>query len=113
MKHFNKEQLETLAEYEPNFFRAVHQDYYRTMRSTVIDKLRDMYDSVADKPYDTNWSCNHCILSFLKTIGKKYYEDLDIYKENSRKLIEAIDEVMAEVGDDDGNNIKEDKENDR
>lgn len=111
MKHFNKEQLDILSEYEQNFFRAVHQDYYRTMRSTVIDKLSDIYNSVADKPYNTNWSCSHCILAFLKTIGKKYYDDLELYKENSKKLIEAIDEVMAEVEDDDENNIKEDKGN--
>ena len=79
------------------FFKAVHQNYYRSMNSRTLDLMKAEYDKVADKPYGANWSCSHCVLAFLQTVGKKYYADKKAYEEKAAKLVEAIDAVMAEV----------------
>ena len=100
MKAFTKEQLDGLKQYEDIFFRAVHQDYYRSMNSKTLDAMKEVYDSTADKPYDGNWFCNHCVLAFLKVIGRKYYDDLDAYGKQAVKLVEVLDEVFGEVPDD-------------
>ena len=97
MKSFTKEQLDALKEYEGMFFKAVHQNYYRSMNSKTLDLMKAEYDKVADKPYGANWSCSHCVLAFLQVIGKKYYKDLEAYNKKAAKLVEAIDAVMAEV----------------
>lgn len=99
MKQFNKEQLDFLKQYEDNFNRAVNLNYYRNMTGRVLNGIKEVYDQVADKPYGANWSCNHCILAFLQTVGKKYFADLEAYKNNASKLVEALDEVFGEVPD--------------
>lgn len=100
MKAFTKVQLDGLKEYESIFFKAVHQRYYRSMSTKILDAIKSVYDTVADKPYDANWSCSHCVLAFLQVVGKKYYEDLDAYNKQAEKLVQALDQVMADVPDD-------------
>lgn len=99
MKQFNKEQLDALKQYEDNFNRAVNLNYYRNMTGKALDAIAAMYDTVADKSYTKNWSCSHCILAFLQSVGKKYFKDLEAYKNNAAKLVEALDEVFGEVPD--------------
>lgn len=97
MKQFNKEQLDILAKWEESFFTATVGKYYRNIATRSLDTIKAVYDEVADKPFGANWSCNHCVLSFLQMVGKKYYEDKKAYEEKAAKLVEAIDAVMAEV----------------
>lgn len=99
MKPFNKEQLDILAKWEPSFFTATVSKYYRNISTKSLDTIKSVYDEVADKPYSANWSCNHCVLAFLQTVGKKYFEDLDAFKTKAAELVKAIDEVMEEVPD--------------
>lgn len=99
MKQFNKEQLDALKQYEDNFNRAVNLNYYRNMTGKALDAIAAVYDTVVDKSYSKNWSCSHCVLSFLKSVGKKYFEDLEAYKNNAAKLVEALDQVFGDVPD--------------
>lgn len=99
MKAFTKEQLDILAKWEPSFFTATVSKYYRNISSKSLDTIKSVYDEVADKPYSANWSCNHCVLAFLQTVGKKYFEDLDAFKTKAAELVKALDEVMEEVPD--------------
>ena len=99
MKQFNKEQLEALKQYEDNFNRAVNLNYYRNMTGKSLDAIAAVYDTVADKSYAKNWSCSHCILAFLQSVGKKYFNDLEAYKNKAAKLVETLDQVFGEVPD--------------
>lgn len=99
MKQFNKEQLDALKQYEDNFNRAVNLNYYRNMTGKALDAIAAVYDTVADKSYTKNWSCSHCILAFLQSVGKKYFKDLEAYKNNAAKLVETLDQVFGEVPD--------------
>lgn len=99
MKQFNKEQLDVLKQYEDNFNRAVNLNYYRNMTGKSLDAIAAVYDTVADKSYAKNWSCSHCILAFLQSVGKKYFNDLEAYKNKAAKLVETLDQVFGEVPD--------------
>ena len=99
MKQFSKEQLDVLKQYEDNFNRAVNLNYYRNMTGKALDAIAAVYDTVADKSYAKNWSCSHCILAFLQSVGNKYFKDLEAYKNNAAKLVEALDQVFGEVPD--------------
>ena len=99
MKQFNKEQLDVLKQYEDNFNRAVNLNYYRNMTGKALDAIAAVYDTVADKSYAKNWSCSHCILAFLQSVGKKYFNDLEAYKNKAAKLVETLDQVFGEVPD--------------
>lgn len=99
MKQFNKEQLDALKQYEDNFNRAVNLNYYRNMTGKSLDAIAAVYDTVADKSYAKNWSCSHCILAFLQSVGKKYFNDLEAYKNKAAKLVETLDQVFGEVPD--------------
>ena len=99
MKQFNKEQLDALKQYEDNFNRAVNLNYYRNMTGKSLDAIAAVYDTVADKSYAKNWSCSHCILAFLQSVGKKYFNDLEAYKNKAAKLVETLDQVFGKVPD--------------
>ena len=99
MKQFNKEQLDALKQYEDNFNRAVNLNYYRNMTGKALDAIAAVYDTVADKSYAKNWSCSHCILAFLQSVGNKYFKDLEAYKNKAAKLVETLDQVFGEVPD--------------
>lgn len=99
MKQFSKEQLDVLKQYEDNFNRAVNLNYYRNMTGKSLDAIAAVYDTVADKSYAKNWSCSHCILAFLQSVGKKYFNDLEAYKNKVAKLVETLDQVFGEVPD--------------
>ena len=99
MKTFSQEQLEALKQYEDNFKRAIESKYFRNMTSKALDNLAGIYDEVADKPLERNWSCNHCVLSTLQTIGKKYFDDYETLKNKAAHLVETLDEIFGDVPD--------------
>jgi len=99
MKRFNQEQLDGLRQYEDVFFKAVHQNYYRSMSTKTLDALKSVYDETQDKPYGANWACSHCVLKFLQAIGAKYYEDKEFHTQRAVELVKAMDEVFGEVPD--------------
>lgn len=74
MKTFTAKQMEILAVQEEQLRRATYQRYYRSTNTKVLNELKEIYDSVADKPYPANWSCGHCVLSFLAALGTLYFE---------------------------------------
>lgn len=99
MKAFTKEQLEYLKQYEDNFHRAIELNYYRNMTRKTLDDIKAIYDAATGKAFGADWSCSHCILNFLKEVGKKFYKDMEEYKNNAAKLVEVLDEVFGEVPD--------------
>lgn len=99
MKAFNREQLEILKQWESSFYTATVGKYYRNIATKSLDTIKSVYDEVADTPYGANWSCNHCVLVFLQTVGKKYFEDRDAFHKQAVELVKAIDAVMEDVPD--------------
>jgi len=94
---FNKEQLDILSEYEERFSTAIKMDYYRNLGSKALDKINDVWEQAEGKRLSGSWSCGHCILTFLKTVGNKYFADKKAYEEDANKLLEILDTEVFQV----------------
>ena len=85
MKFTNKE-IEYLKQFENNFNTAIKHKYTRNIPSKQLDELINIYMRVTDNP---NFKlCKHCstnILSFIKTLGKIYFEQIQLIEENKEK----------------------------
>lgn len=83
---FTKRELEYLKEFENNFHTAINHQYTRNIASKQLDELISIYKRVTDNP---NFKlCKHCstnILSFIKTLGKIYFEQIQLIEENKEK----------------------------
>ena len=49
------------------------------------------------KPVFEYTVCNHCILTFLQTVGRKYFEDIEKIALKEAEMIEAVDQLMNDV----------------
>ena len=94
MKQFNKEQIEKLSVFENSFHTSLTANYYRELGSRRLGVIKSVYDEVVNEPYTFNDSCGHCILGFLKVVGKKYYEDKKALEEAAAKVVKALDQVF-------------------
>lgn len=100
MRRFTKEELDKLNELcGENLYHAVHSNFYRNTPRTRLMNIKAIYDDATGGHYTANWSCSHCILKFLKEVGKKYYADLEEYNNKAEEFVEVLDEVMADVPD--------------
>ena len=99
MKTFTQEQLEALKQYEPMLRTAHYNHYYRSTNTRILNEIKAIYDEAADTPYQGRWNCSHCVLKFLSTVGKKYFEDIEFLNNKAEEFVEVLDEVMADVPD--------------
>lgn len=97
MKQFTKEQLEVLSQWEDRLYTASQSKFYRNISSKSLDTIKAVYEEASESSVSANWSCNHCILAFLATVGKKYFEDKKALEEKAAQLVKALDEVFDEV----------------
>lgn len=101
MRQFTHEELEALKPYERHFKTAIELDYHRNLESRYLDRIKAVYEAASGAPYKFTSSCGHCVLTFLKTVGKKYFADLEAYNKKAEKLVEVLDEVFGDVPDED------------
>ncbi len=100
MRQFNHEELEALKTWEKHFETAVKFDYHRNLEPRYLMQIKTIYDLATGGDYKFTSTCGHCVLKFLKTVGKKYFEDLEAYKAKAEKMVEVLDEVFGDVPDD-------------
>lgn len=96
---FNAEQLEILSQFEDRFSTAVHLNYYRNTTSKSFDLINDIYAQAEGKKLANNWSCGHCSLTFLKTVGAKYFKDKEEFEKDAEKFVEVLEEVFDDAID--------------
>lgn len=104
MRPFNKEEIETLKQYDNRFYSAVNSNFARHLSSGALNTIKDIFVSAGGSGFTANWNCSHCTLNFLKLVGKKYFEDKEKLEEAEKaeraaQLVKALDEVFAEVPD--------------
>ena len=99
MRQFTSEELEALKPYERHFRTSIELDYHRNLESKYLTKIKTIYEAASGSEYKFTSSCGHCVLTFLKTVGKKYFADLEAYQTNAAKLVTVLDEVFGEVPD--------------
>lgn len=105
METYTKKQMEVLKEFENNFYTALNAGYSRNVTASMFKALED---TTGEKC--TNKSCTHCVLTFLRKIGEKYFRTKELFDketelENAPKtsmevihnIIESDPEVKEQV----------------
>ena len=110
MRQFTGEELKALEQYEGRFKSATELDYVRNLEPRYLNEIKETYDAAAGAKSSLNTTCAHCVLTFMKKVGQKYFEDKKAYQEKSAQLVKALDDVFGEVPDDDSTVIAPDKE---
>lgn len=72
-----KEQFEVLEKYKDRLTTAYKSNYCRNLFSYQLDEIHKTYLDITNIDYHLNHNCSTCILNFLKTVGKLYFEELD------------------------------------
>lgn len=72
-----KEQFEVLEKYKDRLTTAYKSNYCRNLFSYQLDEIHKTYLDITNIDYHLNRNCSTCILNFLKTVGKLYFEELD------------------------------------
>lgn len=98
-RSFTKEELDVLAEYESRFKTSIELGYTRNLEPRYIKTIQDIYSAAMGEPIGVNATCSHCVLTFMKKVGKKYFEDKEAYLKKAAELVGALDEIFAEVGE--------------
>lgn len=71
-----QEELKFLSEFEPNFKTAIYSNYSRNIVKSKLTKMLEIYKRVTGRDYNLCTHCNTSILSFLKLIGKVYFDSV-------------------------------------
>lgn len=113
-RSFTKEELDVLAEYESRFRTSMELGYTRNLEPRYIKIIQETYSAAMGEPISVNATCSHCVVEFMKRVGKKYFEDkqaidvtpaIEATKElgdsanKAAQLVKALDEIFDEVPD--------------
>ena len=99
MRQFTGEELKALEEYESRFKSATELNFVRNLEPRYLYAIRAIYDKATETPSSLNATCSHCVLKFMKEVGKKYFADKKAYEEKAAQLVQALDQVFEEVPD--------------
>lgn len=69
-----KADLKYLSEFENNFKTAINSNYTRNIVRSKLEKMLEIYNRETGKDYNLCTHCSTSILSFLKLIGKVYFD---------------------------------------
>lgn len=94
-RRFTKEELEMLKPAEIHFYTAVKGDFKRATSSKMDTMVADIYDATTENKLHRNSSCGMCSFKMYKTIGEKYYADLEYYNNLVEEESEPYQETLG------------------
>lgn len=71
---YTQEDIQYLSKFESNFNTAIKANYTRNIPRKDIEKMVEIYNRVNGKALRLCTYCSSSVLSFLKDIGKLYFE---------------------------------------
>lgn len=72
--NFTQEDIQYLSKFESNFNTAIKANYTRNIPKKDVEKMVEIYNRVNGKTLKLCSYCSSSVLSFLKDIGKEYFE---------------------------------------
>ena len=72
---FTDEEFEFLSQHEDRFKTAVFADWARKPTPLTMSTMNQIWNRVIGREEIVRDNCSHCILRFLKEVGKAYYAD--------------------------------------
>lgn len=76
-----KEDLKYLKSYEDNFRTAMNSSYTRNVVGSALDKMLEIYRKETGINYSLCKHCSSSVVSFLKVMGKVYFNAVQEEKE--------------------------------
>lgn len=95
MQTFTKEQQNILKEFESNFYTAIQAGYIRNVTGSKMDLIESTTGERC-----SNRTCSHCMLTFFRQIGEKYFKTKDKFqketepKDAPKTSMEVIDKII-------------------
>lgn len=108
-RSFTKEELGFLSEYESRFKTASELGFIRNLEPRYLLKIKKIYEDATGTNESVNMTCSHCVLTFIKKVGLKYFKDKEEYVDKAAEVVNALDEVFNEVPDEKVQNKPEPK----
>lgn len=71
-----KQDKSLILKYEKNIVTAGKADYTRMMPTYALEQLQEIYNREMKTDLRTNFTCGHCVLTFLKNFYKNIYVNL-------------------------------------
>lgn len=71
---YTQEDIQYLSKFESNFNTAIKANYTRNIPKKDVEKMVEIYNRVNGKALKLCTYCSSSVLSFLKDIGKEYFE---------------------------------------
>lgn len=68
------EDMRVLDGYEHTFKTAIENGYCRNFGSSQYRELNNVYEHLTGNRYRADMGCPHCVLRFIKELGRLYYE---------------------------------------
>ena len=72
--NFTQDDIQYLSKFESNFNTAIKANYTRNIPRKDVEKMVEIYNRVNGKALRLCTYCSSSVLSFLKDIGKEYFE---------------------------------------
>ena len=77
-----KDDIKSLQEGKWDFFfkKVIETNFCRAYSSAQLNALREIYERNTGTKVNINWSCPHCVVGFIKQLGKLYFDSVDYYE---------------------------------
>lgn len=85
MKQFSKADMKYLKQFEDRFNTAIKSDYVRNLTQGDLEKIAQIYYNTFNVRLSYVPNCGSCALSIMKTVGRKYNEQISNGNGESRK----------------------------
>lgn len=85
MKQFSKTDITYLKQFEDRFRTAIKSDYVRNLTQSELEKIVQIYYNAFNVRLSYVPNCGSCALSIMKTVGRKYNEQISNGNGKSRK----------------------------
>ena len=102
-----KEDLEYLKQFENNFNTAINSDYTRNIVKSDLLKINEIYKRETGKTFNLCTHCKSSILSFLRIVGRVYFDI--VQKGNELEL--KTSELEKTVANMENNKVKKIRKN--
>ena len=92
-----KDDIKSLQEGKWDFFfkKVIETNFCRAYSSAQLNALREIYERNTGTKVNINWSCPHCVVGFIKQLGKLYFDSVDYYEAQDASAAERGQQASA------------------
>ena len=72
---FDNDTFAYLSQFEDNFRTAINSSWARHPGFNTLPRLAEIYNAATGENRHPNAGCQHCVLAFLKDLGKLYFAE--------------------------------------